>query len=308
VARDPSAGADGRELNLPYSDAFFVRAFPKEYTESFQDGHVRAFDYLGGVPTPISYDNSRIAVAAITGRRGRTPTREFLRLASHFLFAYRFCRVRRANERGHVEAVVGFARRNFLVPVPRAESWEALNAELVRRCQADLGRRPAAGQALQLDHRLDRRRQDAQPGLDEAVGGRLNRTRLACLAAPVTANGYASIAFDQQTCGQSGRPDSNRRRPAWEAGILPLNYARRLSTRHHTDAVAEWQTLSAPVTTAGCSCQSVAESDGSGSGLEAPLPQRDIRAILHSSPQPQHRFRPGVRPVPHPRLLAPRPH
>src|SRR5687767_15856109 len=25
---------------------------------------------------------------------------------------------------------------------------------------------------------------------------------------------------------QSGRPDSNRRRPAWEAGILPLNYAR----------------------------------------------------------------------------------
>ncbi len=25
---------------------------------------------------------------------------------------------------------------------------------------------------------------------------------------------------------ESGRPDSNRRRPAWEAGILPLNYAR----------------------------------------------------------------------------------
>ena len=24
----------------------------------------------------------------------------------------------------------------------------------------------------------------------------------------------------------SGRPESNRRRPAWEAGILPLNYAR----------------------------------------------------------------------------------
>src|SRR6266508_479813 len=24
----------------------------------------------------------------------------------------------------------------------------------------------------------------------------------------------------------SGRPDSNRRRPAWEAGILPLNYSR----------------------------------------------------------------------------------
>ena len=128
-------------LTLPYSDAFFVRAFPKECTESFQDGHVRAFEYLGGVPTRISYDNSKVAVAAITGHRGRTPTREFLRLASHFLFAYRFCRVRRPNEKGHVEAMVGFARRTFLVPVPQAESWEALNAELVRRCQMDLGRR-----------------------------------------------------------------------------------------------------------------------------------------------------------------------
>jgi transposase len=128
-------------LTLPYSDAFFVRAFPKECTESFQDGHVRAFDFLGGVPTRISYDNSKVAVAAITGHRGRTPTREFLRLASHFLFAYRFCRVRRPNEKGHVEAMVGFARRTFLVPVPQADSWEALNAELRRRCDADLGRR-----------------------------------------------------------------------------------------------------------------------------------------------------------------------
>ncbi len=29
-----------------------------------------------------------------------------------------------------------------------------------------------------------------------------------------------------QKLPESGRPDSNRRRPAWEAGILPLNYAR----------------------------------------------------------------------------------
>jgi len=128
-------------LTLPHSDAFFVRAYPKECTESFQDGHVRAFEHFGGVPTRISYDNSKVAVAAITGPRGRVPTREFLRLASHFLFDYRFCRVRRPNEKGHVEAMVGFARRNFLVPVPVADSWEALNAELAERCRADLARR-----------------------------------------------------------------------------------------------------------------------------------------------------------------------
>jgi len=128
-------------MTLPHSDAFFVRAYPKECTESFQDGHCRAFDYFGGVPTRISYDNSKVAVAAITGARGRTPTREFLRLASHFLFAHRFCRVRRPNEKGHVEAMVGFARRNFLVPVPEADSWEALNAALEGRCRQDLARR-----------------------------------------------------------------------------------------------------------------------------------------------------------------------
>ena len=114
-------------MTLPHSDAFFMRAYPKKCTESFQDGHVRAFDFFGGVPTCIRYDNSKVAVASITGRRGRTPTREFLRLASHYLFDYRFCRVRRPNEKGHVEAMVGFARRNFLVPVPEAESWEGLN-------------------------------------------------------------------------------------------------------------------------------------------------------------------------------------
>jgi hypothetical protein len=128
-------------MTLPHSDAFFVRAYPKECTESFQDGHVRAFDHFGGVPTRISYDNSKVAVAAVTGPRGRTPTTEFLRLAGHFLFAYHFCRVRRPNEKGHVEAMVGFARRNFLVPVPEAESWEALNAMLAERCQQDLARR-----------------------------------------------------------------------------------------------------------------------------------------------------------------------
>src|SRR4051812_8761353 len=128
-------------MTLPHSDAFFVRAYPKECTETFQDGHARAFDYFGGVPTRISYDNSKIAVAAIVGARGRTPTDEFLRLASHFLFAYRFCRVRRPNEKGHVEAMVKFARRNFLVPVPEADSWETLNAALEERCRRALAGR-----------------------------------------------------------------------------------------------------------------------------------------------------------------------
>ena len=139
-------------MTLPYSDAFFVTAFPRECTETFQEGHARAFAYLGGVPKRISYDNSKIAVATIVGQRGAAPTREFLRLESHFLFEHRFCRVRRPNEKGHVEVMVGFARRNFLVPVPEADSWEALNRVIEGRCRADLARhlrgQPAPKQQL----------------------------------------------------------------------------------------------------------------------------------------------------------------
>lgn len=85
-------------MTLPYSDAFLVQAYPKECTESFQDRQVLAFEHFGGVPTRINYDNARVTVAAVTGPKSRTLTRQFLRLASHFLLESRFCRVRRPNE------------------------------------------------------------------------------------------------------------------------------------------------------------------------------------------------------------------
>ena len=81
-------------MSLPYSDAFFCQVFPKECTETFQEGHCRAFRFFGGVPKRISYDNSKIAVRRIVKGRGETPTREFLRLESHFLFEHHFCLVR----------------------------------------------------------------------------------------------------------------------------------------------------------------------------------------------------------------------
>jgi transposase len=46
-------------MSLPFSDAFFCQVFPRECTETFPEGHCRAFQFFGGVPTRISYDNSR---------------------------------------------------------------------------------------------------------------------------------------------------------------------------------------------------------------------------------------------------------
>src|SRR3954466_15736909 len=129
-------------MTLPYSDAIFITAFPRECTEAFLEGHTRAFAFFGGVPRRISYDNSRIAVAKILGSRDRKVTDAFLRLKSHHLFQDHFCLVRRPNEKGHVETLVGFARRSFLVPVPAVNGGlEPLNARLEADCREDLARR-----------------------------------------------------------------------------------------------------------------------------------------------------------------------
>ena len=127
-------------MTLPYSDSIYIQAFPRECTEVFLEGHKRAFEFFGGVPVRISYDNSKIAVAQITGNRERKVTHEFQRLQSHYLFEEHFCLVRRPNEKGHVERLLDFARKNYLVPVPRIDSLETLNRELEERCQSDLGR------------------------------------------------------------------------------------------------------------------------------------------------------------------------
>ncbi len=126
-------------MTLPYSDVYFVSAYPRECTETFQAAHVAAFEFFGAVPTKTDYDNTSIAVAKIVGRE-RELTREFLRLESHFLFDHRFCRVGRGNEKGHVENHVGFVRRNLLVPVPSFTSWAACNDYLAACCYADLFR------------------------------------------------------------------------------------------------------------------------------------------------------------------------
>ena len=41
-------------MTLPYSDAVFVQAFPRECTEAFQEGHKRAFQFFGAAATRIS--------------------------------------------------------------------------------------------------------------------------------------------------------------------------------------------------------------------------------------------------------------
>jgi len=128
-------------MDLPYSDAIFVVGYPAETTEAFCDGHVRAFEFFDGVPQSILYDNTKIAVARILGDGRRKRTRVFGELQSHYLFKDRFGRPGKGNDKGKVEGLVGYARRNFMVPIPVFSDFEALNAHLLESCRKRLADR-----------------------------------------------------------------------------------------------------------------------------------------------------------------------
>jgi transposase len=131
-------------MRLCYSRRTFVMAFPTQRQESFLFGHVQAFKHFGGVPARISYDNLATAVklAMEKGKgRKRTENRTFVAFRSHYLFESHFCTPRAGWEKGQVEHGVGFSRRNFLVPIPEADSFQALNQQLLERCLQDDTRR-----------------------------------------------------------------------------------------------------------------------------------------------------------------------
>ena len=127
-------------MALPHSDAMFVQVFERLCIEAFWEGHRRAFAWLGGVPSRLTYDNESILVSKVLKGRNRKLTKGFLQLQSHYLFAEHFCRVARPNEKGVVEGTVKYSRLNFLVPVPQVRDLEDLNADLVVRCTDELRR------------------------------------------------------------------------------------------------------------------------------------------------------------------------
>jgi transposase len=151
-------------MDLPHSDGCFVQAYPAETTEALCEGHNAAFSFFGGVPRSILYDNTKLAVARILGDGRRQRTRVFSELQSHYLFADRFGRPGKGNDKGKVEGLIGHARRNFLVPIPCAADFEALNARLLEDCRRRMG--------------------DRLRGHEETIGERLERDRAGFLSLP----------------------------------------------------------------------------------------------------------------------------
>jgi transposase len=123
-------------MDLPHSDAPFVKAYPAEVAEAFCEGHVAAFGFFGGVPLSILYDNTRLAVARLLGNGKRERSQMFAGLQSHYLFQDKYGRPGKGNDKGKVEGLVGYVRRRFMAPLPVAENFDAMNARFLEQCVA----------------------------------------------------------------------------------------------------------------------------------------------------------------------------
>jgi transposase len=124
-------------MSLPYSNVRYVQAFPRECTETFQEALKRFFLFLGGVPTLIEFDNSKVQAAKIYKQRGQTPTEALSQLMSAYFFKHHFCRIYQPQEKGHVENAVKYVRKNFMVPLPVFPSWTAFNEYLEDKCRQE---------------------------------------------------------------------------------------------------------------------------------------------------------------------------
>lgn len=103
-------------LSFPYSNAGFAQVLPGENSECVLEGLKWIFEYMGGVPHRIRFDN---LTAAVTLKKGdRKISESFVRFCLHYGFKAEFCNVDKANEKGNVENKIGYSRRNWFVPIP----------------------------------------------------------------------------------------------------------------------------------------------------------------------------------------------
>ena len=123
-------------MRSKYSGKHFVRFYRCERQQAFFDAHARAFCFFGGVFPVLIYDNLTIAVRKVLRGRDRVEQEQFCKLKAYYSFEARFCNPDSGHEKGGVEGLVGFARRNYMVPVPEAASLDELNETILGRCLA----------------------------------------------------------------------------------------------------------------------------------------------------------------------------
>ena len=96
-----------------------MRFSAREDSPAWCSGLEHAFDYFGGVPRTVLFDNAKTVITErdVFGPGLHRWNPELLRLADRYGFAPRVCRPYRARTKGKVERFNGYLKGSFIVPL-----------------------------------------------------------------------------------------------------------------------------------------------------------------------------------------------
>lgn len=149
-------------MRSKYSGKHFVRFYRCERQQAFFDAHQRAFDFFGGIFSILIYDNLTTAVQKVLKGRDRLEQEGFGKFKAYHSFEARFCNPGNGHEKGGVEGLVGFARRNYMVPIPEAANLAELNETILRQC-INYGTHKMAGRTQTVEELFEQEKQHLLP-------------------------------------------------------------------------------------------------------------------------------------------------
>lgn len=118
---------------LSYSRAVYARFCLDQKTATFLRCHELAFEYFGGVPRVILYDNLKSVVLARHGDRIRFND-DILSFSGFYCYEPRPCHPYRGNEKGRVERTIRYLRENYLAARPLTDT-SSMNQMLAKWCE-----------------------------------------------------------------------------------------------------------------------------------------------------------------------------
>jgi len=175
-------------MRSKFSGKHFVRCYPCERQQALFDGHIQAFSFFGGIYPVLIYDNLTTAVQKILKGKKRILQESYKVFRSYYNFTSRFCNKGQGHEKGGVEGLVGYARRNYMVPVPEAKSLEDLNEKLLKDCLSYGGHR-ISGREQTVDELYEAEKSQLIPLPDKPYGN--------VESATIKADKYSTVLVDK---------------------------------------------------------------------------------------------------------------
>jgi transposase len=147
---------------LPYSYGIYATVFPDKTGTSFYSGHVKAFEFLGGVPLRCIYDNLKSAVLEGSGKDA-IKQEKFKKLEAHYAFEGIMCNAYSGWEKGAVENLVSIVRSFAFTPMPKVADYTELQELVEAKCAFYCENHKIKGRPYSIKEMLQEERQYLLP-------------------------------------------------------------------------------------------------------------------------------------------------